>query len=592
MEYPKLRMPSRSRQMIDTFLGYDHNLRISDGAFFDMKNLTSDHYPVLSPRGNRGIYAAVPDCTGMIAKDTLCYVSGSKFVIDGYEIEMNLTDEPKQLISMGAYVVILPDKKYINTEDHTDRGSIENEQISKADVTFTLCRQDGTAYSLQHHGAQQPENPADMDVWLDTSQSQASLKQWSASAEMWVSVTSTYIRIESAGIGVGFSQHDGVTISGLKDQQLLDENGEELHSAELEAIDGSFVVWQQGEDFLVITGLLSGQRKVRNQITVRREMPKMDFVVESGNRLWGCYYGPNEDKTKVINEIYCCKLGDFKNWRCYMGISTDSWAASVGTDGKFTGAITYQGYPLFFKENVLHRVYISDTGAHQIRDTACRGVEEGSWRSLAIVGEVLYYKSKRCICTYGGAMPQEVSQALGKQLYTDAAAGVYGSKYYVCMKDPDNISQVFVLDTDRGLWHKEDAAQMEMFCACRGELYFWDGADGQIKTISGAGDEEPGQVEWMAQTGLLGLSQPDMKYISRFVLRMWLPEGSQLSGYAQYDSSGRWEHLFTITGTGMKSFLLPVRPMRCDHMQLKLEGCGACRLYSITKTIERGSDIS
>lgn len=591
MEYPRLRTPNRSRQMIDTFRGYDHNLRIAEGAFYDMQNLTSDHYPVFSPREKRGIYAQAPGCSGMIAKDALCYTQGRNIVINGYEIDMGLTEDPKQLISMGAYVIILPDKKYINTEDHTQWGSIENRQESKATVTFTLCRQDGTAYELNHQGAEQPEAPADLDIWLDTSQSQASLKQWSASAGMWVSVTSTYIRIESEGIGSGFSQYDGVIISGLKGEILLDENGKELHSAELEALDGSFVVWQQGEDFLVITGMLSGERRIQNQITVARKMPQMDFVVESGNRLWGCYYGLSEDGTKVINEIYCSKLGDFKNWYCYMGIATDSWAASVGTDGKFTGAITYQGYPLFFKENVLHQVYISDSGAHRIRDTACRGVQEGSWRSLAIVGEVLYYKSNRCICAYGGAMPQDVSQALGAQLYHSAAAGVYGNKYYICMKNGDGVSQVFVLDTDKGLWHREDNTRMEMLCACRGELYFLDGEDGQIKTVSGTGEKETALVEWMAQTGLLGLSEPDMKYISRFLIRMWLPVGSQISGYAQYDSSGRWEHIFTISGIGTGSFMLPVRPMRCDHMQLKLEGTGPCKIYSITKTIEQGSDM-
>ena len=60
MRFPILREQQASRQMVDTFRGYNHNLRISDGEFFDMKNMTSDHYPVLSPRGKRGVYAS-PD---------------------------------------------------------------------------------------------------------------------------------------------------------------------------------------------------------------------------------------------------------------------------------------------------------------------------------------------------------------------------------------------------------------------------------------------------------------------------------------------------------------------------------------------------
>ena len=50
MRYPTLYSKESSRQMVDTFKGYNHNLRISDGEFFDMKNLTADHYPVLSPQ--------------------------------------------------------------------------------------------------------------------------------------------------------------------------------------------------------------------------------------------------------------------------------------------------------------------------------------------------------------------------------------------------------------------------------------------------------------------------------------------------------------------------------------------------------------
>ena len=111
MRYPKLRVLETSRQMVDTFKGYNHNLRIGDGEFFDMKNMTSDYYPVLSPRGNRGVYATPNKPTGMITKDSLCYVDGTSFVINEYPVDMGLNDEPKQLISMGAYVIIMPDKK-------------------------------------------------------------------------------------------------------------------------------------------------------------------------------------------------------------------------------------------------------------------------------------------------------------------------------------------------------------------------------------------------------------------------------------------------------------------------------------------------
>ena len=48
MEYPILKVKEKARQMTDAFLGYNHNLRISDGEFFEMENMTSDYYPVLA----------------------------------------------------------------------------------------------------------------------------------------------------------------------------------------------------------------------------------------------------------------------------------------------------------------------------------------------------------------------------------------------------------------------------------------------------------------------------------------------------------------------------------------------------------------
>ena len=141
MKYPTLPQQNTTRQVIDVFRGYNHNLRISDGEFYDMKNMTSDYYPLLSPRSKRGTFAAPTALTGMIAKDKLCYVSGADFVkaelINGEVVEqrvaMELNGEKKTLISMGAYV--MPDKKWINTNDLT-HGDIEASITTSTQVSF------------------------------------------------------------------------------------------------------------------------------------------------------------------------------------------------------------------------------------------------------------------------------------------------------------------------------------------------------------------------------------------------------------------------------------------------------------------------
>lgn len=585
MRYPTLTELDTSREMVDAFGGYNHNLRIGNGEFYDMKNMTSDHYPILSPRGKRGVYASPTNPQGMVSKDGLCYVDGTDFVINGYHVDMGLStaedDCPKQLISMGAYVIIMPDKKWINTLDLTDYGNIEASVTTTSDVTFELCTIDGEAYTDTTVSDTEPTEPENMALWIDTSATPHTLKQYSATSGMWVPIATTYIKISSAGIGAAFEQYDGVTISGVLDESLQDLNS-------------NMVIWSCDTDYIVVVGILdivTTQTNADGAVTVEREMPYMDYMTESENRLWGCRYGVAANG-EVVNEIYACKLGDFKNWNCFMGLSTDSYVASCGTDGQFTGAVTHLGYPLFWKENCVHKVYGNYPANYQVQTTICRGVQKGCHNSLAIVNETLLYKGRNGICAYDGSLPTEISSELGNEVYSDAVAGSVGNKYYVSMKDTAGKWNIFTYDLAKAMWHREDDLHADSFCSCNGELYCIEHDTKKIITMLGSGTQDTEDVYWMVETGDLEISSPDMKYISRITIRMAMDIGAVCNFYAQYDLSDEWVHLCTIRGTSLRSFSIPIRPRRCDHMKLRIEGEGMAKFYSITKTIEQGSELS
>ena len=589
--FPTVQAQTAQRRVTDVFAGYNHNLRINEGEFYDEENLCSDDYPLLSTRRHRGVYAAPAAAQGLIAKDALCYVDGTEFVINEKRIEMGLSTEtemcPKSLISMGAYVIILPDRKYINTADLSDFGSIEASYTSVSDVTFNLCTVDGAGLDVIA-GAAAPENPKNGEYWLDTSATPHTLKVYSETSAVWMSVVTTYVKISATGIGAQFEQYDGVTISGIVKTGVEDLNG-------------SAIIWAKDENYIVVVGILDteiNQTAEEGAVTIARKMPEMDFVIESSNRLWGCKYGMVDGKT--VNEIYASKLGDFRNWNCFMGISTDSYAASCGTDGQWTGAITHLGYPLFFKENCLHKVYGTAPSSYQIQTTACRGVQKGSGKSLAIVNEVLYYKSRGGVCAYDGSLPTEISDAFGGVLYSDAVGGGHRNKYYLSMKDSGGIWQMFVYDARLGVWHREDNTHANAWCSCRDEMYYIDAADGKIRTVLGSGQTETEKIQWRAETGTFvsvlssaryPASAADKKYVGRLMLRMALDPGATMQAYVEYDSSGVWEQLWSMTGKTLQTFTFPVRPRRCDHFRLRLVGQGGAKLYSLTKTLEKGSDL-
>ena len=397
---------------------------------------------------------------------------------------------------------------------------------------------------------------------------------------MWVSIATTYVKIQNTGIGKQFQQYDGITISGLKEQP-----------EQIAALEGAAVVWAKGDDYIVVVGILDEHTEVSAKVTMKRTMPIMDYVVEANNRLWGCRYGL-DDHGELVNRLYASKLGDFKNWNCFMGLSTDSYYANVGSDGYFTGAVTHLGYALFFKEHCLHKVYGSMPAEFTVQDTVCRGVQMGCDQSMAIVNEILYYKARNAVCAYDGSLPVEVSYALGNEKYYSAVAGSHSNKYYISMEDAFGNWNLFVYDTAKGLWHREDALHATQFASYRGEMYCVDAEDRNIITLLGSGEEDEKAVHWMAETGEIGLNSPDMKYISQIILRMVMEIGATMDVYAQYDLSDEWVEVCHIRGTDMRSFSIPIRPRRCDFMRLKFEGEGMCKIYSMTKKIEQGSDVS
>ena len=579
---PTLGFEYNEREVTDTFRGYNHNLKIDEGEFFHTENLTSALFPLLANRKKRGRVALLQAPGGLAAKEKLAWVDGGTLYYGGEATPLQrLSPGEKQLVSMGATLCVFPDKVYYNTADPADCGSMEAVYRSTGAVEFTLCREAGTDWPRPAASDTAPEQPENGALWVDTGATPHVLRRWSSTAGEWTAEESvcTRLRFVSEGeLPQLFRAGDGVTISGAEAENV---NGEKI----LRAVGGG----EGTLDYLVVTGLLDEALTQREgSVLIERRVPEMDFVVECRNRLWGCRYGVSGGK--MLNELYCCALGDFKNWRQYQGLSTDSWTASVGSDGPWTGAVSYLGYPTFFKENRIHRVAVSPIGAHAVTETVCRGVQAGCAKSLQVVNETLFYKSRSDVCAYQGSFPESISEKLGDELYGEAAAGAVGDRYYLSMKNEGGDWSLFVFDVRRGLWMREDALQVTDFAKLGDELYAVTGEGELLALLGSEGEQEP-FVAWAAETGLLYYQQPDRKYVSRFNLRLSLEEGARVEVYVMYDSSGEWIRQGSIQMRGTRTVTLPVRPRRCDHLRIRLQGRGELRLYSLAKILTIGSDV-
>ena len=102
-------------------------------------------------------------------------------------------------------------------------------------------------------------------------------------------------------------------------------------------------------------------------IVFRREVPALTRVCVNENRLWG-----TDGKT-----IYASKLGDPFNFHVFDGLSTDSWQSGAVDAGEFTACVSYLGYPVFFKEDQVCKVYGDKPSNFQWTPSARLGVKAG-----------------------------------------------------------------------------------------------------------------------------------------------------------------------------------------------------------------------
>ncbi len=335
-----------------------------------------------------------------------------------------------------------------------------------------------------------------------------------------------------------------------------------------------------------------------NRAVIKRKCPDIKFACEGGNRIWAC--------SKDGHEIYASALGDPYNFYDYSGLATDSYAVNVGTHGDFTACFTFMGRPHLFKENALHIIngsYPSNAGeldgmsysVTTVNDF--RGVEKGSERSLAVIDNILYYKSSAGIVAFDGANTVVISDALGKEKYKNASAGARGSKYYVSMQDSSGEYHLFVYDTELGLWSREDNTHALEFINSGSELIYLNADDNSIYSVSDNNIfeneefESEEEIQWMCETGNIGYSYPNNKYLSRFQIRMQMADRAKAAFYIQYDSNGVWHRRGEMSAKGVKTHLIPIVPVRCDHMKIKIEGSGDVKLFSISRILGEGGDV-
>ena len=509
------------------FRGYCVKPIIADGQMRDMKNLSSDGYPNMSQRKMRRVVETKFKNPSSLTsrKEKLVVVDGTSVYYDGVKVG-DVTSGEKQIASINSKICIFPDKKYYDTVDN-EFGSLA--------ASFSISTTD----------------------------------------KVYIKVSNNAIIVSGAKF-VGFKSGDAVKIDGFTKNPRNNLSAILVSASDtmLEFAPDTFIVSEGDPSY----SSADKNYKESGDISVTRSVPDLTFVMEYNNRLWGC----------AGSTIYASKLGDPTNWNYFNGLSQDSYAVDVGSDGDFTGCAVTPSHLVFFKDNMMHKLYGSKPSNYQTADVRVEGVQAGCENSLCLINGILYYKSRNGVMAYDSGVPECISTDLGDDMYRDAAAGTDGIKYYISMQRvKDESWHLFVFDPRNGMWHREDETHAQQFAYCKGELTYIDAETSKIMSTSGGTGEV---IHWYAQLGEFIEFSDDKKIYSKVKARMKLDAGARVTVSVATDG-GAFIPVCTTYAQSERVVYVPIVPIRCDRFSIRLDGVGGCKVESIVREYTQGSEV-
>ena len=549
-----------------TFAGYDRNPGSYDGGIYHMENLSSEAFPLLTVRKRRKNIGYYEKINGVYVCDgKLLVAEAADLRFDG-RVVGTVTDTPKTVVALGKRLIIFPDKLYFNTAAAGVYEDLATLQTAVPHPAPNACYAVGTEapYTLYL---------GDGNQWREYEKECGSLEAAYTGAVTFPAVGSLYDEaaanntIESTGVdwSVYFKVGDAVTVSGTVNNNL---------TAVIREIDGDKLRFYEN----LFT------EETAAAATVARKVPDFDYLCAANNRLWGC----------KGDEIRCSKLGDPFNFEVFDGIATDSYGVETGTAGDFTGCYCYLGYPTFFKEDKIFKIYGTRPADFSLLSAMSRGVAQGSGSSLAVAGERLFYLSPQGVTIYGGGVPESLQHPFGELRFREGCGVSDGSRYYLAATDRDGNRHLFCYDTGNRIWVREDDTAVTAAVCYRGKACFATAtgelllADGEEDTVAGG---QESQVRWFAEFGDFVAATPTKKHLTKVILRLEPREGAYAEVWVSYDGGAYRQCGGRITGNGKKSCYLPLIPRRCDAFRLKISGCGPCNIYGLAVEYATGSPL-
>jgi uncharacterized secreted protein with C-terminal beta-propeller domain len=206
---------------------------------------------------------------------------------------------------------------------------------------------------------------------------------------------------------------------------------------------------------------------------------------------------------------------------------------------------------------------------------------------MRIINEQLFYKGINGIYVYTGGVPELISQKFGNKRFADAVACSDSEKYYISMRQGDTWG-LYVYDTQRNIWLREDNTQAVDMTSYNGKVYYIN-SEGELYYIDRA-KEEP-NIEWSATFCTINETINERKVYSKFHLRLDLSDNSWIAVDMKTNDDFVWKQIYSTHNERAKTVSIPIMPTRCDSIDIRLRGKGKCVVKTFVRELMTGSDV-
>ena len=538
-----------TRHGVTEFRGLDSHLTAPAGWFFKDCNVSSDEAPALTVRRPRRQIEGVNlmATAAVVIEDILCTEENNEITfrhlgggvsVPAYPVDRALPGK-RLLIPCSYYLLVWPDKIYINVLDPDDRGRLDEESplFGTAGVQVYVCDKHG-----KHATVVSKEPPdhtyvsgmsggltGDGDLWLWT---QTPIDNDMTAPRLFLcheteiedGIERTWELVDPyIELSLPYPYAHGKTTYGwLKDGEtveirLKDAIGQVLtdttinsyditpiigvHTIEgaVNAFEGEEGTAEDGNTFIYRRRTISFRfpgvldfSDVKfgggnNKLHARRIIPDVDCAVTLDGRVYGAFRGVSPASGEDVNEIYISAADDFKRFFRLEDTDADPVTMSVVEPGAFHAAAVVGGVVTFWKDRHIVTVGGSSPGSFYLN--AMNGSRPQFAKSLCLINGYAYYLTAggEVVAYYGGNFTT-VSERLGTRLQDvgHAEAGTMGGKYYLAATHRNGKRYIYVYDTSNGLWHTESQPP-------NGITAMAEGTDG-LYLIEGGSDTIGGRI--------------------------------------------------------------------------------------------------